>query len=170
MTNEKDKKKWLIIGGAVLAAAMILVVVLLLVRGYSQRGYGHEKVTIVDTINYTGLKVGGEYTITGTLMDKSTGEIVRDASGKEITAEKTFTADKQDGSTTLTYEVDSSLLAGSPIVSFNRLNDQGEVINVDQSIHVPEVTTTEKDKKTTEQETKSDEQDSVKQDDSDKKK
>ena len=187
MTNENDKnkKKGLIIGGAVLAAALIL----LLLSGCGNGpkistkakdsatgnnvGRVGENVTIIDTVNYKGLEVGAEYTITGTLMDKATGEVVRDASGKEITAEKTFTADKKDGTTTLTFELDSSLLAGTTVVPFDRLYDQGEEVAVytgiddEEQIHFPELWTTVNDKKTTEKETGSDEMDSVKQDASD---
>ena len=33
-----------------------------------------EKVTIVDTVEYEGLKKGVEYRVVGTLMNKETGE------------------------------------------------------------------------------------------------
>ena len=39
------------------------------------------QVTIVDTVYYENLEFGGTYTLTGTLMVKSTGEPLLDAEG-----------------------------------------------------------------------------------------
>ena len=33
-----------------------------------------DSITIIDTVEYSGLHVGNEYTITGTLMDQETGK------------------------------------------------------------------------------------------------
>lgn len=41
--------------------------------------------TLVDTVTYSGLKPGRAYTLTGKLMDKDTGKVATDKSGKEIT-------------------------------------------------------------------------------------
>ncbi len=55
-------------------------------------------ITIKDTVSYKNLIVGHEYTITGTLMDKDTGEVVYDHNGKEVSSEPvTFTAETADG-------------------------------------------------------------------------
>lgn len=48
----------------------------------------------MDTIEYTGLIPGNEYTVSGTLMDKATGEPALDDEGDEITASTTFTAEE----------------------------------------------------------------------------
>ena len=47
-----------------------------------------DSVSIIDTVTYSGLKVGETYTITGTLMDADTGKNVLDDDGNEITASK----------------------------------------------------------------------------------
>ena len=47
-----------------------------------------EKVTIIDTITYTGLKKGQEYVMKGTLMDRETGEMILDGENRNITASK----------------------------------------------------------------------------------
>ena len=44
-----------------------------------------DTVTIVDTVSYTGLTPGKEYTLTGTLVDKETGEPVH-SDGKAVTS------------------------------------------------------------------------------------
>ncbi|MCM1494492.1 MAG: VaFE repeat-containing surface-anchored protein [Bacteroides sp.] len=49
-----------------------------------------ENVTLVDTISYENLLADRIYTVKGTLMNKKTGEPVKDAEGKVITAETTF--------------------------------------------------------------------------------
>lgn len=49
-----------------------------------------EKVTITDTVSYENLLADRIYTVKGTLMNKKTGEPVRDADGNPVTAEATF--------------------------------------------------------------------------------
>ena len=56
-----------------------------------------EKATIIDTVTYTNLLPGKEYTVTGTLMNKVTGEAVL-IDGKKVTASTIFTAEKAEGS------------------------------------------------------------------------
>ena len=43
------------------------------------------EITLVDTVSYSNLQPGKKYKLMGTLMDKETGEPVKDAKGKEIT-------------------------------------------------------------------------------------
>ena len=106
-------------------------------------------VVINDEVFYTGLKVGAEYIVKGVLMDKKTGEAIKDASGKEVTAEKTFTADKKDGSVILTFKFDGSLLAGTTTVAFERLYHQDKEVAIhadiedeEQSVELPKIGTT----------------------------
>ena len=118
-------------------------------------GTVNEKATVVDTVTYTGLLPGKEYTVKGTLMNKETGEPVKDAEGKEITAEKTFTAEKADGSVELVYGLDSTRLAGQTVVVFEDLlyNDvevgfHADIQDEGQSVHYPDLGTQAKDKST----------------------
>ncbi|MEE1113497.1 MAG: VaFE repeat-containing surface-anchored protein, partial [Eubacterium sp.] len=48
------------------------------------------ETVFVDTVRYTGLVVGKEYTLNATLMNKDTKEPVK-VDGKEITGSVTFT-------------------------------------------------------------------------------
>ena len=75
-----------------------------------------EEITLVDTVSYKNLQPGKKYKLTGTLMDKETGEAVKDAEGKEITAETSFKPETADGTVNVTFTFDGSNLAGKTIV------------------------------------------------------
>lgn len=79
------------------------------------------KATIVDTVKYTGLVPGTEYELQGTLMDAETGETLKGADGKEITASAKFTPQAQDGTQDVTFTFDASKLGGAKTVVFEKL-------------------------------------------------
>lgn len=79
-----------------------------------------ETTTILDTVYYSGLKAGREYTVKGVLMDKATGEALV-VDGKEVTAEKTFRALAESGSVAMEFTFDSTALAGKSVVVFETL-------------------------------------------------
>ena len=91
------------------------------------------KISIVDTVKYTNLKVGKKYKVTGKLMDKATEKVVKDADGNEVTAETTFVVAFED-----IYQ------NGKLYASHADINDEG------QTIHIPKIGTTAKDNKTKE--------------------
>ena len=104
--------------------------------------------TIVDIVTYENVAPNVEHTVKGTLMVKSTGEPLKDKSGKEITAEKTFTPTSESGSVTLEFTFDASLLAGETVVVFERLYiDKIEVAahadinDPKQSVDIPKIGT-----------------------------
>ena len=68
------------------------------------------KVEIRDVVTYKGLTPGRTYVLTGTLMDKATGEPVQ-FGGKDVTAKTTFAPEKADGSATVTFSFDGSALS-----------------------------------------------------------
>ena len=74
----------------------------------------------MDTVAYKNLIPGKEYTVKGTLMDKETKKELQ-INGKTVTAEKTFTAEKADGSVELEFTFDGSALGGKKIVVFEKL-------------------------------------------------
>lgn len=49
-----------------------------------------ENVTLIDTVSYENLLADRTYTVKGTLMNKKTGEPVKDTDGNLVTAEATF--------------------------------------------------------------------------------
>lgn len=79
-----------------------------------------DKVTLTDTVSYTGLIPGKEYKVTGVLMDKETGEKLL-VDGKEITAETVFVPETKNGSVDVTFIFDATGLHGKEIVVFEDL-------------------------------------------------
>ena len=78
-------------------------------------------VELKDVVEYKGLTVGKEYTVSGILMDKATNKPFL-VDGKEVTAETTFTAKTADGSVELTFTVDlSNVKTKIEIVAFETL-------------------------------------------------
>ena len=101
-----------------------------------------DKVTLTDTVSYTGLVPGKEYKVTGVLMDKETGEKLL-VNGKEITAKTTFIAETKNGSVDVTFIFDATGLHGKEIVVFEDLyrenvllathadiNDEGQTVKI----------------------------------------
>ncbi len=78
------------------------------------------EITIIDTVKYSGLIPGKEYTVKGVLMDKATGKALM-VEGKEITAEATFCASKDEGTIDIPFTFDASALAGKTVVVFETL-------------------------------------------------
>ncbi len=108
-----------------------------------------ETVRLVDTITYAGLEPGATYIAKGTLMNKATGEALKDASGQEVHASTTFTPTEPSGTATVAFEVDASLLRGSQVVAFESLlRDEKEIVvhaNLEdeaQTAHFPLLHTT----------------------------
>lgn len=91
-------------------------------------------VTITDKVCYTNLKAGKEYTLTGTLMDKASGEPLM-VEGKSVTASKTFTPDQADGCENVDFTIDASMLVGKTTVVFERLEHDGQTIAVHTDIN-----------------------------------
>ena len=82
------------------------------------------EVTIVDVVEFTGLIPGETYTVSGVLMDKATGDLLL-VDEAEVTAEAEFTPESADGTVELTYTLDASLCAGTSIVVFETLYQDG---------------------------------------------
>lgn len=108
------------------------------------------EITVVDTVSYKNLIVNNEYTLKGRLMDKKTGEPVKDIEGREVTAETKFTAKTIDGSVNMsfTFKTDSSF-AGKSIVAFETVEFEGKEVAVhadindeNQTVHFPKIGTT----------------------------
>ena len=122
----------------------------------SHDAYASDETTIIDVVAYSNLITGKEYVINGILMDKTTGKPLT-VNGKEVTAEKTFTANKSSGSVKLEFTFDSSALKGKEVVAFEHLyyddkevaahadiNDKGQTVKFKE----PEIGTTASEKET----------------------
>ena len=99
-----------------------------------QTAQADEQVTIVDTVYYENLEFGGTYTLIGTLMVKSTGELLFDAEGNPVTATKEFTANNTNESVDIEFTFDASLLAGEDVVAFESLVKEGVEVAVHADI------------------------------------
>ena len=85
------------------------------------------KTKIKDTVSYTNLIPGQEYTVTGTLMNKENGKaFILDA--KEVTASKTFTCEKANGEVEIIFNIDATELAGNTGVVFEEITANGKII------------------------------------------
>ena len=80
---------------------------------------GVGNVTVTDTIEYEGLKVGHFYSMKGVLVDKETGEPISGAEG-EIRF-RVATESERNGTKTITFEFSTAELAGKELVAFEEL-------------------------------------------------
>ncbi|WP_455026475.1 VaFE repeat-containing surface-anchored protein [Olsenella uli] len=100
---------------------------------------GHEavaddSVTIVDTVSYTGLTPSKEYTLTGTLVDKETGEPVC-SDGKAVISTVAFVPDAADGMQEVTFTFDGAELSGHAVVAFESLTLEGQEVAVHADVN-----------------------------------
>lgn len=101
-------------------------------------------VTVTDYVRYTGLTAGQTYTLTGTLMDKSTKKAFVDADGNPVTATAEFTAEAESGTATVTFTFDASgIKTGTKLVAFEtvatngiEIADHKDINDIDQTVTV----------------------------------
>ena len=101
-------------------------------------------VTVTDYVRYTGLTAGQTYTLTGTLMDKSTKKSFVDADGNPVTATAEFTAEAESGTATVTFTFNaSSIKTGTKLIAFETLSTNGieiadhkDINDIDQTVTV----------------------------------
>ena len=94
-----------------------------------------ETATITDTVSYKNLIPGKEYTITGKLVLKSSGDYVKGADGKVIVSSKTFTAPSSEGTVDIPFTFNAKLYQGETIVVFEDLKYNGVVYAVHADIN-----------------------------------
>ena len=108
-----------------------------------------EEITLIDTVKYSNLIGGKEYTVHGILMDKSTGERTLDDNGNEITSQVTFTPDSSDDEIELAFRFSGVNLAGRSVVAFETLERgdkelavHADINDEDQTVDIPKIETT----------------------------
>lgn len=123
-----------------------------------------KEVTLIDTVTYSNVLAGKEYEVTGTLMDKETGEPLL-VDGKEVKSTVKFTAPiPEDGSkyvsgtVDVTFKFDGSALAGKAVVAFEDVTYKGitvfthaDINDNDQTDYFPDGHTTAVDDNTKDQ-------------------
>lgn len=94
-------------------------------------------ITIVDTVSYSNLGPGHKYLVSGVLAEKPVGkrtveeleqdaeivEVIRDAKGREVTAQKEFVPASESGTVDIEFTFDASLLDGKQAVAMEQLVD-----------------------------------------------
>ena len=78
------------------------------------------QITITDTVEYSGLTVGQEYTFRGELVFQATGEPVTNGE-TPITAEATFVAPGSEGTIDIPFTFDATGMEGQSVVVFETL-------------------------------------------------
>lgn len=99
---------------------------------------------ITDTVRYEGLVPGVEHTMAGALYDKATGEPIKDAkTGEPVTASTTFTPESADGSVEVEFTFDSTSIAGSSAVAFEKCwradfmcAEHSDLTDTDQTVEI----------------------------------
>lgn len=112
-------------------------------------------IHIVDKVAYRNLVPGETYKVTGTAIDKTTGEVLKDDAGADVTATATFKAEKANGTVDVEFVFDGSTLAGKTVVMYENIYYNNKLVGVHadisdeaQIIYVPSVKTTATDTKT----------------------
>lgn len=104
------------------------------------------KTNLVDRIEYRDLYADGKsYTVKTTLMDRTTGEAVKDAEGNDVTAETKLVPERAEGFVEVSLPFDSREVAGRDVVFFEELVDDEtgktvaehkDVEDYDQSVRI----------------------------------
>lgn len=102
-----------------------------------------EDILLTDSVEYVNLEPGKSYTVTGELMDKQTGE------STGITASTDFTPDASEGTVEVTFAFKGAEAAGRTVVAFETIEHEGrtwavhaDIDDDDQTVNVPEISTT----------------------------
>ena len=88
-----------------------------------------KQIVLTDIVEYKNLTKSETYTVKGRLIDKATGEVVKDASGKEIVSETTFKAGSKNGKVKVEFRFDGSNMYGMETVVFETVYDaEGHIV------------------------------------------
>jgi hypothetical protein len=101
----------------------------------TNEGTVSEEAALIDVVSYVGLTPSNTYKLFTTLIDKVTGEPLRDADGNVLVTETTFTPEDADGTVEVELSLDTTELEGKSVVFFEKLADaQDHIIAVHEDI------------------------------------
>ena len=84
-----------------------------------------EKITIIDTVSYSNLTIGKEYTVKGVLMDKATSKPF-EVNGNPVNSEVTFIVETANGNIEVVFIFDGlSVKTDTEVVVFESLYHNG---------------------------------------------
>ncbi len=112
------------------------------------------EMEIVDKVSYQNLTVGSSYRLEGVLVNKATGQVIKN-DDQPVMAEKKFVAEAKQGDIEVSFTIDGTKLAGQELVVFEKLvHESGIVVashadlnDADQTVMIEEAEETEKGKK-----------------------
>ena len=90
--------------------------------------YPDEQTTLIDTCKYENLIPGKSYSMNGVLMDKSTGEPLKDENGKQIESTTEFVADESGSGIVevkFTFNAKLLMMEGKSVVCFEHCYPEG---------------------------------------------
>lgn len=96
-------------------------------RADGDKSIAHTGGTLTDVVAYENLRLGVPYEVRGTVMDKATGEPLRNREGKKVTATARFTPTTASGTVHVDFTLDSAV-AGRTLVVFEDLHDAEGVV------------------------------------------
>lgn len=115
------------------------------------------ETTIIDTVTYTNLIAGREYTLKGYLVDRATQMPLRDSEGNLVSSTKNFVANNANGTVDMEFTFDSTGLGDHILVVFEdiydtesgvKLTSHSDIGSEEQSIYYIDVKTKAHDKQT----------------------
>lgn len=113
-----------------------------------------KEASITDTVSYSNLTAGRQYTLRGKVMVKETGEELL-SSGSPVTSEITFTPAESSGTVEMTFHFDASELKGQTLAVFEYLEwkeillaSHENMDDKDQTVYVPQIWTEAADQET----------------------
>lgn len=99
-----------------------------------------DTVTILDTITFSGLEPGAEYTVEGLLVHQQTGIPLLGKASLPIASSVHFVPDEAHGEITVAFTFDATQLAGQHVVAVETLLRNGTVIASHANLNDPEQT------------------------------
>ena len=104
----------------------------------------NEEITIIDSVAYSDLKPGKEYTVSGVQMDKETGKAFLDINGEEVRASTTFVPEEPTGTVDVLFKFNAVFVQdktdivvfedlyhkGIQLATHAEINDEGQTVTV----------------------------------------
>ena len=122
---------------------------------HDHEGANDGTITINDVVSYTNLIPNQAYTIQGSLIDKSNGQVLTDDAGNEITATATFTPTQANGTKTVTFTFNKAVTENKTVVIYEtlysvdkKIAEHADLTDAEQSVFFPKVRTTATDSTT----------------------
>ena len=107
-----------------------------------------DKLVLKDKVDYSGLKPGKTYVLTGTVVDKESGSQILGDDGSVVSSSVEFTPESASGSQTVEFAFNASAFAGKTLVAFETLACDGRTLAIHadmddscQTVTIPKVST-----------------------------